>query len=270
MSRSLRARWAHLLEIFRSHQRVLVAYSGGADSALVVYAARQAVGRGAVLAVTAVSPSLAERERRDAEALIAQLDVPHLFLETHELDNPSYRSNPSNRCFYCKDELFGRLAPLARDRAMVIADGFNLSDRQDIRPGRKAADAWKVIHPLEEAELSKRDIRVLSRWKKLSTWNKPASPCLSSRIPYGTSVTEQTLHQIDLAEAVVSAEGFRVLRVRHFGGEARIEVPQLEIPRLTEPERWERICRSLQVLGYEKITVEPKGFKSGRLNSSIN
>lgn len=267
---SLRARWNSLLTILKSHRRILVAYSGGTDSAFLAYASREVLGQENVLAVTAMSPSLALAEREAAESLIALLKVPYLALDTYELENPLYAANPSNRCFYCKDELFGRFTPLAKERRMVVADGFNLSDRAEFRPGRKAADSWNVVHPLEDAALTKRDIRVLSRWLKLPTWNKPASPCLSSRIPYGTSVTAATLHQIDLAETVVRSEGFRVLRVRHFGLEARIEVPSAEIPRLEERDRWERICKQLIALGYEKVTVEREGFRSGRLNATIN
>lgn len=267
MTNELRARWTLLGEHLRARSRVLVAFSGGCDSVLLAAAAGCFLGRENVLLVTAVSPSLAQNEKFEARHLATLLDLPYLSINTEEMQNPNYVQNPSNRCFYCKDELFARLAPLAGERGMVVADGFNASDRSDIRPGRQAADARNVCHPLNEADLDKHDIRVLSRWLKLPTWNKPASPCLSSRIPYGTPVTVETLRQIERAEAIVRAEGFRVVRVRHYGSEARVEVPSSEIRKLAEPDCWNRIDADLRAIGYERVRIEPEGFRSGRLNN---
>ena len=249
---------------------MLVAFSGGCDSTFLLAAARRELGKESVLAMTAVSPSLAAREKTSAEDLAKKIDVHHRFLETAEMDNPSYIANPSNRCFFCKDELFGKLEPIANKHQMTLVDGFNASDRSDIRPGLQAARARGVQHPLDEANLTKSDIRVLSRWMGLPTWNKPASPCLSSRIPYGTLVTEKILKQIEQAEDIVRAEGFSVVRVRHYGAEARVEVPIEDVSRLTSADLWPRIVRGIQESGYVMVVADPRGFKSGRLNEPIS
>src|SRR5262249_51058129 len=158
-----------------------------------------------------------------------------------------------------------RLSPIAKENEMMIVDGFNTSDRADYRPGYQASQKWNVAHPLDEAGLTKREIRVLSRWLQLPTWNKPASPCLSSRIPYGTAVTEKVLKQIELAEEAVRAEGFSVVRVRHYGPEARVEVPLKELPRLIRPELWQRVQSHIKACGYDVVMADPRGFESGRL-----
>jgi uncharacterized protein len=268
MSQALRLRYTKLLVLLRERKSLLVAFSGGCDSAFLLAAARLTLGKENVLAVTAVSSSLAEREKKSADDLVRLLDVRHSFLETDEMNNPSYAANPSNRCFFCKDELFGKLAPIARENDMVLTDGFNASDRSDVRPGLQAARAWQVSHPLDEADLDKRSIRALSRWMKLPTWNKPASPCLSSRIPYGTAVTEKILKQIEKAEDAVRAEGFSIVRVRHYGTQARIEVPIQDLPRLLEEHPWQRVVKNLKAVGYESVMADPRGFESGRLNHS--
>ena len=213
MSVPLHLKWNALGENLRSRRRVLIAFSGGCDSSFLLAAAVRTLGRDHVLGVTAVSPSLPSQERDFTRQLAERWNARYLALETDELTNPSYASNPSNRCFFCKDELFEKLTPVAQSRGMVVADGFNASDRADFRPGYQASQKWGVAHPLDEVGLTKRDIRTLSRWLRLPTWNKPASPCLSSRIPYGTAVTEKILRQIEQAEAVVRSEGFRVVRV---------------------------------------------------------
>jgi uncharacterized protein len=153
---------------------------------------------------------------------------------------------------------------------MILADGFNASDRSEVRPGFLAAQKWRVVHPLDDADLTKKDIRILSRWLRLPTWNKPASPCLSSRIPYGVPVSREVLSQIEQAEEALHAEGFRVVRVRHYGSQARIEVPLNEVTRLTDPERWARLALQLQRLGYAHIEADPRGFQSGRLNEDLS
>jgi pyridinium-3,5-biscarboxylic acid mononucleotide sulfurtransferase len=258
-----------LENILREHKRILVAFSGGCDSVFLAAAARRALGKENILAMTAVSASLPEKERAQTIELAAQLDIQHRLLNTDELENPAYAANPSNRCFFCKNELFGKLAPIAQREGWVLADGFNVSDRSDYRPGYQAAQTWKVAHPLDEAGLTKLDIRVLSRWLRLPTWNKPASPCLSSRIPYGTPVTPKTLRQIERAEVVLHAEGFRIARVRHHGLLARIEVPLNDLARLIEPERWSRVSARLEEIGYTSVEADPRGFQSGRLNEVL-
>jgi uncharacterized protein len=264
----LRPQWDRLVERLQRCERVLVAFSGGCDSTFLLAVARRVLGRENVLAVTAVSASLPEIENENTQRLAARLDVRHLRLATDEMNNPSYTSNPSNRCFFCKDELFEKLSPIARENQMTVMDGFNASDRSDYRPGFQASQKWGVVHPLDEVQLTKRDIRILSRWMGLSTWNKPASPCLSSRIPYGTAVTPEILRQIEKAEEAIRGEGFRVVRVRHYGEEARIEVPLAEVPRLTAGERWLRIVKNVQLCGYRVVQADPRGFESGRLNRS--
>jgi uncharacterized protein len=263
----LREHYENLLGLLRREKRILVAFSGGCDSALLLAVARRTLGKEAVLAVTAVSPSLAEREKTSAANLARDLDVHHRFLETGEMNNPSYTSNPSNRCFFCKDELFGKLEPLAKEHRMTLVDGFNASDRSDIRPGLQAALEHGVRHPLDEADLTKKDIRVLGRWLGLPTWNKPASPCLSSRIPYGTAVTEKNLKKIEKAEEIVRSEGFSIVRVRHYGMEARIEVPLHDLSRLQMHEKWSRITQNVKACGYNSVIADPRGFQSGRLNN---
>ncbi len=262
-----REKWEKFLTTLQKCERVLVAFSGGADSTLVLAAARKIMRREDVLAVTAVSASLPLKERKATHALAALLGAEHLELETQELSNPSYASNPSNRCYFCKDELYGKLAPLASARGMVMVDGFNVSDRSDYRPGFQASQKWNVQHPLDDSALGKGDIRVLSRWLKLPTWNKPASPCLSSRIPYGTPVTVERLRMIEKAEEAVKSHGFSVVRVRHFETEAHVEVPLEDIPRLLQKNIWPDVEQKILSCGYEKVWADPRGFKSGRLNS---
>ena len=266
MGEALRRRWNQLEAVLRQHKRILVAFSGGCDSTFLLAAARKTLGKENILAVTAVSASLAQRERFEAASLAALLDAPHQSIATNELQNSDYRANPSNRCFFCKDELFRSLSPMAKELQMVLADGLNASDRLEIRPGIHAAHQWKVRHPLEAAHLTKRDVRVLSRWLGLRTWNKPASPCLSSRIPYGTAVTPGILRQIEAAEDVLHREGFPVVRVRHYGEQARIEVPLRDLERLQDAMRWLRIVGQLQNAGYQEVIADPRGFRSGRLN----
>jgi uncharacterized protein len=269
VSKALHSKWDALVDLLQHQQRVLVAFSGGCDSTFLLAVARKTLGKENVLAVTAVSASLPARERQATERLAASLDTSYQPLSTDELQNPAYAANPSNRCFFCKDELYSRLAPLAQAHRMILADGFNVSDRSDVRPGLQAAKNWNVSHPLDQADLEKQDIRVLSRWLRLPTWNKPASPCLSSRIPYGTPVTVNVLSQIEQAEKVLHAEGFAIVRVRHLGELARIEVPLNKIERLKESIRWERITAQLHALGYRDIEIDARGFKSGRLNEEI-
>jgi uncharacterized protein len=266
MSAQLQKQRDALANILRGHQRLLIAFSGGCDSSFLLAAAVKILGRENVLAVTAISASLPTHEKEFTRELAKSFNAPYRAIPTEELKNSSYTSNPSNRCFFCKEELFGKLAPIAEENRMRVADGFNVSDRADYRPGYQASQKWHVAHPLDEANLAKQDIRILSRWMCLPTWNKPASPCLSSRIPYGTAVTEKILRQIENAENAVRSEGFHVVRVRHYGDEARVEVPLKDLPRLKSPERWPRIVQNIQACGYESVLADPRGFASGRLN----
>jgi len=269
MSHALRRRWAALTEDLQAQKKVLVAFSAGCDSTFLLSVARYALPRENILAVTAISASLAAHEKQAAACLAEQLDVEHLFLQTEEIKNPDYAANSPNRCFFCKDELFEKLTPVAQAREMKIVDGLNLSDLSEYRPGVRAAEKWGVQHPLKEARLTKWDIRVLSRWRQLPTWKKAASPCLSSRIPYGTRVTERILRQVERAENILLEENFDVVRVRHYGTQARIEVPLADLPRLQEKSLWAHISRRFQAIGYRELVLDPRGFRSGSLNEGI-
>ena len=269
MSAALHRKWLTLSELLHRLNRVLVAFSGGCDSTLLSAAACRVLGKERVLVVTAVSVSLPNREKQATQELARRLDLQHRFVSTDEMQNPNYTANPANRCFFCKNELYSKLAPLARERGMWLVDGFNASDRSDFRPGFQASAPWEVRHPLDDAELTKADIRRLSRWLGLPTWNKPASPCLSSRIPYGTAVTARALHQVEDAEELLHEEGFDTVRVRHFSARARIEVPLKDVPRLQEPVSWARVVAGLKRIGFESVEVDPRGFQSGRLNEAL-
>lgn len=248
---------------------VMVAYSGGVDSVYLAYAATRALGAGA-LCVTADSPSYPERHRRLAVSVAADFGFHHEFIQTWEMERPEYRANPANRCYYCKNELYTHLSGLALARGIpVIADGSNADDRGDYRPGRQAAREFGVRSPLDEADLTKKEIRELSRRAGLPTWDEPASACLSSRIPYFSEVTDEKLRQIERAEAVLRALGFRICRVRHHDTIARLELGADEIARALEPAMAEEIDRELRALGYAHVTIDLRGYRMGSLNEAL-
>ena len=248
---------------------LIVAYSGGVDSAFLAYAAHRALGD-AVLCVTADSPSYPERHRTIARRVAAQVGFNHLIIQTSEMARPEYRANPANRCYYCKHELYTHLSSIARERGIpVIADGSNADDRGDYRPGRQAAREFGVRSPLDEAGLTKDDIRELSRRAGLPTWDEPASACLSSRIPYFSEVTAEKLQMIERAEAVLRDLGFRICRVRHHDAIARLELGRDEIARALEPATAETIDRELRAIGYAHVTVDLRGYRLGSLNDAL-
>jgi uncharacterized protein len=248
---------------------MIVAYSGGVDSALVAYAATRLLGAGAVC-VTAESASYPERHRRIAIDLAQQFGFNHEFINTAEMDRPEYRANPANRCYYCKQELYTHLSALARERGIpVIADGSNADDRGDYRPGRQAAREFGVRSPLDEAGLTKAEIREISRRAGLPTWDEPASACLSSRIPYFSEVTDEKLRMIERAENALRDLGFRICRVRHHDSLARVELGVDEIALALEPEMAARIDRELREIGYAHVTVDPRGYRLGSLNEAL-
>ena len=266
MSPATQAKYDRLLGLLRGLDRVVVAFSGGVDSTLLARAAKDAIGDRAVL-VTADSETYPASELDEARRLGALLDMRHLVVRTEELQNPEYARNPVNRCFFCKEELFTRLAPIAeREGCRALVYGANMDDLGDHRPGMQAARERGVRAPLIEAELWKEEIRTLSRELGLPTWDKPSFACLSSRFQYGDRITAEKLRQVDAAEAFVRSLGFRQFRVRHHDRLARIEVSHDEIGRLWEDGRREAIVKRLRELGYVYVAVDLAGFQSGSAN----
>jgi uncharacterized protein len=253
----------------------IVAFSGGVDSSLLAAVAAELLGDRA-LAVTGVSPSLAPSERAEARAVAGRIGIRHREIETQEFARPAYVENSPQRCFECKDELFGLLAALAsEDRPAglgdaVVLDGANADDAGDFRPGRRAAAAHGVRSPLAEAGLAKSEVRALARQLALPTWDKPAMACLASRVPYGSPVTPEKLAQIAAAEAALRALGFRELRVRHHDQVARVELAAAELPRaFAEPTRGELVAAVKQA-GFAYVTVDLEGFRSGAMNEVLS
>jgi pyridinium-3,5-biscarboxylic acid mononucleotide sulfurtransferase len=260
---------ARLFESLGALPSLVIAYSGGVDSAYLAYAATQILGRKAVC-VTAESPSYPERHRELALRLAREFGFNHTIIHTDEMSRPEYRANPANRCYYCKNELYTRLSALARASGIeAIADGSNADDRGDYRPGRQAAREFGVRSPLDEADLTKDEIRELSRRAGLPTWDEPASACLSSRLPYFSEVTDEKLRMIEKAEAVLRGLGFRICRVRHHETLARLELGRDEMARALEPEVAESIDREFRAIGYQHVTVDLRGYRLGSLNEAL-
>ena len=267
---ALVSRRDQLIENIRAYGRVAVAFSGGIDSTVVAMAAFEALGDFAV-AVTAVSESLAEGELEGAEELARRIGIRHRVVRTEEFSNPDYRRNNPDRCYFCKSELYGRLkGMLAELRADVIASGANLDDMGDYRPGLKAASEHDVRHPLQECGFTKSDVRRAALAWGLPTWDKPATPCLSSRIAYGEDVTPERNRMIDQAEQWLRERGFQILRVRYHKGDlARVEVPLKELSRFVELELRGELLSAFRGLGFKFVTLDLEGFRSGSLNSVI-
>jgi pyridinium-3,5-biscarboxylic acid mononucleotide sulfurtransferase len=296
---ALAARERRLHGLLASFDSAIVAFSGGVDSAYLAWAATQVLGP-AALCVTADSPSYPDHHRQLALRIAREFGLHHEFVRTAEMERAEYRANPVDRCYHCKHELYGVLSSLAAARGTAaIVDGSNADDRSDYRPGRKAAREFGVRSPLDEADLTKADIRELSRLAGLPTWDEPASACLSSRIPYHSEVTDEKLRMIERAETVLRDLGFRVCRVRHHdtpfdpstssgssragsrdddrsgrpeqrrGALARLEIGRAEMPRALDPDVRERIVRELRAIGYQHVAIDLQGYRMGSLNEGV-
>lgn len=258
-----------LLANLRGLGSAIIAFSGGADSAFLAWAAKQALGEYA-LAVTALSPSFSGHDREQAETFVRERGLRHEFIVTHEVENPLYQANGPDRCYHCKDELFSELERLRETRGFAaVAYGVNADDLGDFRPGHRAAREHAVATPLLDAGLTKSEIRALSRRAGLSSWDRPASACLSSRVPYGTAVGIAELARIERAESAVRELGFRQFRVRAHGELARLEVAQEELPRALQVDLAQTIALRLRQAGFTYVTLDLEGYRQGSLNAGL-
>src|SRR5246127_2072450 len=260
---------AELLARLAELPSLLIAVSGGADSAYLAWTAHRALGARA-LSVTAISPSYSAYDRVELEKFIAHTGVRHEFVATHEMENPAYRANAGDRCYYCKDELFNVLDELAKERGFAaMAYGVNADDSSDFRPGHRAAAEHRVLAPLLEANMNKAEIRALSQRAGLPTWDRPASACLSSRLPYGTEVTPERLMLIESSEAILRELGFRQFRVRLHDKLARIEIAAEELPLAMTPEMGAAISRRFKAAGFLYVALDLEGYRQGSLNEAL-
>ena len=269
-SERLKEKEARLFAILRDLGQVIVAYSGGTDSAYLAWAAVQALGENAV-AITADSASIAESHKHDAEQFARDNGIRHEYIETYEFDNPKYVANNPDRCFHCKDELFNRLQEVSAERGIAhIVYGVNKDDLGDYRPGQNAARLHEVKAPLVEVDLTKAEIRELSRMAGLQTWDRPASACLSSRIPYGTPVTPETVRTVDRGEEALGKLGFRQFRVRFHGELVRIEIAREEMPRALSMQMAGELTAIFKPLGFHYVTLDLEGYRQGAMNEVLN
>lgn len=269
ISKQLALKYHKLKEILKEFKGLLIAYSGGVDSSLLLKAAHDVLG-GKVLAVIATSDTYPADEAKDAAKFAKKLGVRYKIITTSEFDNENFISNPTERCYYCKKELFSKLTEIAKKEGMgSVADGSNVSDLSDFRPGTNASKEFGIRSPLKEAGFTKEDIRQLSKQLKLSTSDKPSLACLASRIPYGTRITKEILEKVDKGERYIRSLGVKQVRVRHHGNLARIEVEQEDIEGLVEGGIADKIDRKFKQLGYNYVTIDLKGYRTGSMNEAL-
>jgi len=269
MDRQLETKLDRLRALFVPMESVIVAFSGGVDSSFVLKVAHDTIGTRA-LALTTTSPTMPVEDLDSARAMAALIGARHLMVESNELEIPGYAANPLNRCYLCKNNLFTMSEAKAAELGIEhVVDGLNLDDLQDYRPGIQAAAQKGVRHPLVEAELGKAEIRELSRALNLPTWDRPASPCLSSRFPYGTTITVEGLDQVSRGEQLLRRLGFKLVRVRYHGDVARLELGRDEMHRMLEPDLADLIAREFRTIGFRFVTLDLKGYRSGSLNEGL-
>lgn len=267
---TVREKEERLIQIIRGYPDAIVAFSGGVDSSYLAFISHRVLGKRAHI-VTALSPSVSQMQAELAREFARRYDLNHEVIHTHEMEEPQYTSNPSNRCYFCKSELYGFLGRLRQQRGIaVIFDGSNADDVGDYRPGRQAAAENGVISPLIEAEIHKEEVRELSRLWELPTADLPAMPCLSSRFPYGVKITEEKLRQVEAAESYLRELGLKNFRVRHHETLARIEVDQGEMEQILRLETFQKIHQHFRSLGYHYVTLDLQGFRSGSLNELLH
>jgi len=256
--------------LLRKTGGLAVAFSGGVDSSYLAYAAKKVLGE-KCLAVTALSPSYPKVQREMAERIVGGFEIPHRFIEAHEMNNPEYRANNADRCYHCKTELFDRIDDIMDQLDFdSVAYGINLDDTGDFRPGHRAAHEHSVLAPLLDANLGKEEIRILSRRAGLPTAELPSSACLASRLPYGMEVTSERLIQVELGEDRLRALGFEQIRLRHHGNLARIEISPEELPKALEPTMAAAIAKTIKALGFRFITLDLEGYRTGSLNAVLS
>lgn len=270
MNLELETKIKRLIEIFKSMEKVIVAFSGGVDSTFLLRMAKETLGIENVLAVTALSPLYPERELKGAKGITEEMGVRHLLVESNELEIKGFLENPPNRCYFCKRELFNELKKLAiQENISYIVEGSTLDDEMDFRPGKKAIQELNIQSPLVEALFSKTDVREASKALGLSTWDKPSFACLASRFPYGMEITEEGLKMVDDAENFLFGLGFKQVRVRHYGKLARIEILKEEMPHLMKDPLREKVVSQFKKIGYHYVTVDLQGFRSGSMNEVL-